>query len=749
MIDTESGILGRLVLNSAQREAVVYEGGPQLVFAGAGTGKTRVLTAKIAWIVDRGASPSRLFAATFTNKAAREMKSRVENYLNRSAENMWIGTFHSLCARLLRKECGRIGFKNSFSIFDSNDQTMLLRKIMQRTGTNESTVSIRTIMSYISGHKNRCIPPGEVQRSRYGIYEQELIEIYSAYQEELHKLQAMDFDDLLMNTVLLLRENPALLEAYQTYFEYILVDEYQDTNRAQLLLMKLLAGRHGRIFAVGDDDQSIYGWRGAQVENILTFEHDFPSVKIFKLEQNYRSSGSILAFANSVIASNSRRSAKRLWTDRDGGERVTVSRYRDDRHEASAIAESIKKLCQGNIRGGEIAVLFRTNAQSRIFEETFIRLRIPYIIVGGISFYERSEVKDALAYIRLLVNRADNISFERIYNTPPRGLGEKALEALSQIASEKKTSLLDALLITDPGQFNDRWKKGFSELRELFELLIDEAERGTRVHELLEESLKISGYMDLLSAQKTEESESRLENINELLNTTRIWSNENPGKGLEAFLEEATLATDVDRWVQREDAVNLMTLHSAKGLEFRIVYIAGCEEGNLPAHQNSGDDAKIEEERRLFYVGVTRAKEKLFCSFVDRRYRFGELQVRSPSRFILETDPSVYYMKDERGDFGLHQEKPNYFQLQEKAPVRFVRSDIPEKRDERKAASYDEEFSQDVVEYRRGQYIKHKNYGRGKIVDISGFGNDMKLTVLFNDGTRRRLMAKFAPLVHE
>jgi DNA helicase-2/ATP-dependent DNA helicase PcrA len=753
MTDNKGGVLGRLVLNGTQREAVVYDGGAQLVFAGAGTGKTRVLTAKMAWLIDRGVAPSRLFAATFTNKAAREMRERLENIVGKPMDGMWIGTFHSLCARLLRRECRHVGFENTFSIYDQADQMSLVRKVLKRLEIDDRSVSPRQILAHLSRFKNRCTTVEEARTSAVGFYEQELVRIYGLYQQMLREQQAMDFDDLLMHAVVLLRDHPGVLARYTGNFDYVLVDEYQDTNAAQLQLVKLMARRHNRVFAVGDDDQSIYGWRGAQIENILSFEGHFPQTKVFKLEQNYRSTGSILDFANAAIADNTNRAPKQLWTDRGKGAPVVVTRFRDDRQEAQSVAGTIRKtLRSGKLRGGEMAVLFRTNAQSRVFEESFRKEQVPYILVGGTGFYERAEIKDCLAYLRLLVNPCDNVSFERIYNVPARGLGEKAYEALSQQAALRHCGLLSALFETPPGELGSRFVKGFTELRELFELLRDAAAEGqSSPHELLTEVLQLSGYMDMLSGQQSDEAEGRIENVNELLNALSIWSDEHPDSTLASFLEEVSLVSDVDTWERREDAVNLMTLHCAKGLEFGHVFFVGLEEGLLPSRQNFDDNEKIEEERRLLYVGATRAREQLYCSHVDRRYRFGELLPQSPSRFLLAIDPALYDAVDRSVDFGSFSSRfaagssaGSGMRSAGKAPVRVQRADMADK------SKYDlpvpkfEDFSQDTVEYRMGQYVRHKTYGRGRLVSITGSGSDMKVTVLFSDGSRRRLMAKFA-----
>jgi len=756
MINGKSGILDRLVLNKIQRDAVEYDAGPQLVFAGAGTGKTRVLTAKIAWLIDRGMHPSRIFAATFTNKAANEMRERVEKFTGRPVSGMWIGTFHSLCVRILRTECTHIGFVPSFSIYDSSDQVALIKKVLTRLEIEERSAPPRQLLSIISRYKNRCILPEEAGKLAKGFYEQEQIRLYTTYQQMLREQQAMDFDDLLMQTVLLLKNNPTVLDTYRKRFDYILIDEYQDTNETQMHLVKLLAGGHKKLFAVGDDDQSIYGWRGAQVENILQFEQHFPGAATFTLEQNYRSTTTILDFANSAISINTNRAAKQLWTDFGHGEAVTITRYRDDRQEADDVVAKVASLGKAGTLGGEIAVLFRTNAQSRVFEEAFRKKQIPYVLVGGTSFYERAEIKDALAYLQLLVNPAGDIAFERIVNTPARGLGDKALEALAAKAAEKRTPLLTTLLTTDVDAFGARSRKGFTELKELFALTTDALNQGETPDKILTELLQLSGYMDMLTTQQTEEAEGRIENLNELLSALSTWSNENPDKPLSSFLEEVSLASDIDGWNNRENAVSLMTLHSAKGLEFGHVFLVGLEEGILPSRLNFEDDAKIEEERRLLYVGATRAMKTLACSHVDKRYRFGEVSPQYPSRFILDIDPKLFTAVDKTFDMQMDFFKKATFAPRAAVPQqRFSRADIPEKAaavpkpppppspSRYSSSSYDD-VSQEVVQYRMGQHVRHGKYGPGKIVSISGFGPDMKVMVLFNDGSRKTLMAKFA-----
>jgi DNA helicase-2/ATP-dependent DNA helicase PcrA len=741
-------ILDKLVLNSVQRDATAYNDGPQLVFAGAGTGKTRVLTAKISFLIENGLPPAGIFAATFTNKAAREMRSRVEEFLNRSCNGMWIGTFHSLCTRILRNESAAIGFRSAFSIYDTDDQLVLIKRVLKALEIDDRSVSPRFVLGKISRLKNNCITPKDAASAAVGYSEQELVNIYKAYQRSLTEQDAMDFDDLIMMTVLLFKGKPEILQKYQNLFKYYLIDEFQDTNASQFELVKLLAKSSGKIFAVGDDDQSIYSWRGAQVRNILSFENEFMNTRVFKLEQNYRSTKPILDFSNAVISENANRTPKQLWSERKIGEKVVVTRYRDDRQEAESVAVKIKKLIDNNTRGTDIAVLFRTNAQSRSFEESFRKYKIPYVLVGGMSFYERMEIKDCLAFLRLLVNPRDAISFERIYNKPARGLGEKAMETISEKASVLKLSLLETLLVVNPDEFGSRSKSGFAELRSVFELLISMYKSKDSPVEILKQALDLSGYWKSLKMEASVENESRCENIEELGNALAIWEKENPGKELSAFLEEVALVSDVDSWDKKDLAVNMMTMHSAKGLEFKNVFLVGIEDGIIPSKQNFDDESSIEEERRLFYVGATRAIDTLECSYAERRLRFGQVQLEMPSRFLEAIPPALYQFNN--SSFVFDEERPitessrvrqiplaagNFKKVMNRPPV--------EQHDFEPPPSYSN-YSQETVEFRIGQHVNHKVHGHGRILSISGFGDDMKITVLFNNGKRLKMMAKFA-----
>ncbi len=744
MVNRRPSVLDSMVLNNVQRQAVAYMDGPELVFAGAGTGKTRVLTAKIAYLIEQGLHPSKIFAATFTNKAAREMRSRVESLIGMPVNGLWIGTFHSMCARILRRESAHIGFPPTFTIYDTSDQLSVVKKLLKQYDVDDRTMPPKYLLAMISSCKSACRTPEEEDRNARGFRDREFAKLYKAYQKALRDQQAMDFDDLISTTVYLFRGNESVLQRYQDQFKYVLVDEYQDTNKAQFQLVSLLSRGHHKIFAVGDDDQSIYGWRGALVENILSFENEFPQTRVFKLEQNYRSTRAILDFANAAIISNSKRASKQLWTDRPGGTPVTLNRFRDDRQEAEHVATRCEQLLQ-KMKGTDIAVLFRTNAQSRSFEESLRKKRLPYVLVGGTSFYERAEIKDCLAYLRLLVNQKDDVSFDRIVNTPARGLGDKAREGLASLARERGKSLLQTVLSGEASTLGTRSQKGFASLQEMFELLLDSVQRNEPPHVILNETLQLSGYMDMLTQDDSEESSGRIENINELVNALAIWNQENSGKGLSDFLEEVSLASDVDGWTRKDNAINLMTMHCAKGLEFKYVFLVGVEDGIIPSRQNFDDDAKVEEERRLFYVGSTRAMENLECSYVDQRRRFGDIIPSEPSRFLNEIPGDLVSYNDKTTYFGT---LPSFDQrpvrtappLNRPAPPRGA----PAPAARRAPKPTFDEFSQETIEYRMGQNVIHKQYGRGRILSVSGFGDDTKLTVLFSDGVRRKLMAKFA-----
>jgi len=758
---TSPSIFKKAILNKVQQEAVLYNKGPQLVFAGAGTGKTRVLTAKIAFLIeDLGIPPHQIFAATFTNKAAREMKERVQGLTTYPCDSLWIGTFHSLCARMLRREARHIGYTPYFTIYDTDDQKALVRKVLKHLEIDERTMTLSAVMHNISKNKNACKTPSEALETADSYYLQQFSRVYKTYQEFLHDQNAMDFDDLITNTVYLWRNNPDILKAYQNAFQYVLIDEYQDTNRSQFHIVSLLAQRHQNIFAVGDDDQSIYGWRGAQVENILTFEKIFLGTKVFKLEQNYRSTESILDFANAAIKHNEKRSQKELWTSKGKGDAVRLTRYGDDRREADATAEKISSLIRQKISPSDILVLFRTNAQSRAFEEAFRRRNIPYILLGGTSFYQRKEIKDCLAYLRLVINPADAVSFERVMNVPTRGIGAKAHEKLLAVSAQNNISQLEAVLSGKADEIGARARKGVAELKEIFSTLKDMGEQGFSPEDILEEALRISGYVTMLELEDTDDSRNRLDNISELVNAVAEWVSDNPDRRLADFLEEISLVTDADKNYSKAGRVPLMTLHGAKGLEAPYVFIGGLEDGILPSKQNFDDPAKIEEERRLLYVGITRAMKKLECSYVDQRWRFGSVMQMEQSRFLDVIPANLYEFMDSSMNFHPPAQPKFTTPVPKRSHPPYPpnrptgargSASVPRRKPTvapprpRPSTQYDD-FNQDTVQFRMGQHIKHKTYGIGRILNISGFGVDMRITVLFNDGTRKKMMAKFANL---
>jgi DNA helicase-2/ATP-dependent DNA helicase PcrA len=744
-----------LGLNKEQLEAVLAETPSQLVFAGAGTGKTKVLTAKIAWLIkERNIHPSNIFAATFTNKAAKEMKERISKLIGIPCDNLWIGTFHSLCVKILRRESEKIGYSRYFSIYDSGDQNALMKRVMKESLVDEKTLQPKAVLNIISSFKNRSISVEKAIDTASAFYEKEMAQLYQAYQNGLKSADAMDFDDLIYNVVDLFKKSPETAIEYQNIFRHILLDEYQDTNGVQSLLVKALAGESTPIFAVGDDDQSIYGWRGAEIENILNFEKNFPGCSIHKLEQNYRSTKPILDFANAAIANNTKRSGKKLWTNLKSSEEVIVRAYADDRKEGSGICSEIANLISSDgVSPGSIAILFRTNAQSRLFEDGFRKKNVPYVLVGGTSFYERKEIKDVLAYIKLLVNPKDDVSCQRVLNVPLRGVGARSQEKISIAAKKRGLGFFELIQSGEAeAEISGKAKKGVSRFRETFGKLYGLRESGATPEQLLTEMLSETGYVDELAESGSEEARGRIENINELINAVAEWQEKNRDGSLGEFLEEITLSSSVDKWDVGE-AVNLMTMHTAKGLEFDRVYLVGIEDGLIPARQNFDDQAKLEEECRLLYVGATRAEKKLTVSYAESRMRFGSIMPMGLSRFVKTIPTELYQLVDETAQFTTffsddEFSQPSYSKkrvsalnrrvIKKRAPATESVSQLP--------PSHFDEFNQDSVEYRRGQLVGHKKFGQGKILNISGFGTDMRITVLFEGGVRKQMIAKFAKL---
>jgi DNA helicase-2/ATP-dependent DNA helicase PcrA len=707
-------------LNPPQREAVTYLEGPVLILAGAGSGKTRVLTHRLAYITGTGAcAPWNILAVTFTNKAASEMKQRVAALLKRPAQGLWIGTFHSVCGRILRRDGFRLGYGRDFTIYDESDKLSLIKRIMADLAIPERRVSPRAVISRISGAKDQMIGPEEYQKTAYDFFEKEVARVYPAYQQALLSNQAMDFDDLLVNAVQLFQENPGTLDEYTEKFSHILVDEYQDTNHTQYLLVKLLSIKNRRLCVVGDDDQSIYGFRGADIRNILEFEKDFPEAKVIRLEQNYRSTKTILECANQVVKNNLGRKGKNLWTENACGDKVSLWQAWDERDEADKICLNIKSnTAQAPLK--DMVVLYRTNAQSRALEDACRRYSLPYLIVGGVKFYERKEVKDLMAYLKVAANPADGVNLKRIVNEPPRGIGDTSLMRIEAWAAESKTSLYRALEQADqvPGlgpSVKAAAKAFHGFMEELKALAVT-----MTAEEVIQELVERTSYLKHLQGQypDSEEADSRAENVGELEAAANDFCGRSEDKSLPAFLAEVSLIADIDRWDPQTQAVTLMTMHNAKGLEFDHVYIAGLEDGLLPHAASVESRQELEEERRLFYVAITRAKKSLHLCLASSRRRFGGLMPAVPSRFLAELPRDLLEVQGRAGKTEIT-----------RAPAEDMDQDLPE------------------TKTIKGQAVRHSVWGRGKVVEVEGDGEEMKLSIVFSGGLRKKVLASFVDLL--
>ncbi len=746
MIEAEHGLAH--TLNPAQREAAEHVHGPLLVLAGAGSGKTRVLTMRIAALIDRhGVPPDRIFAVTFTNKAAGEMKHRIGELLNRDPSGLWIGTFHSLSARLLRREAELLGFSRQFTIYDEDDRLSLIRRLMDQQGHSVKQYPPKAVQALISGAKNRMTPPSQLASgSPFDRLSQVASEVYAALGPALKAANAMDFDDLLLHPLTLFREHPDRLHAYQNRFKFILVDEFQDTNRAQYELIKLL-GAHGNVAAVGDDDQSIYGWRGADVRNMQEFLKDFPAAKLVRLEENYRSTQIVLDAANGVIAENTGRIGKTLTTRRRGGESVTLVAAADERDEAEWVVRELqKRSAAGDWQFREMAVLYRTNSQSRAMEEAFRRAGVPYRLVGAISFYERREVKDLLAYLRLVSNPADDEAFLRAVGVPRRGLGESSLATLGQAATQWEKPLLETARIADRvPDLRPNVRQAFRN----FAALIDSAiqKRDLPPADLLEYIIRSIDYETLLHAEGIEGAD-RWENVRELVASAANWSevvtidSESGETALERFLAEAALLSAVDKEEGQEEGVTLMTLHTAKGLEWPVVVMTGLEHGLFPLARAEEQISGLEEERRLCYVGLTRAKDKLYLTWARARRRGGELRPGIVSRFLKAIPPGII---EERRTTSLW--APDWGGRSDGRTGggsfrRAAWSDVPSVPPS--ASPPDEEPSQDTPRFVKGERVRHRRFGGGTIQGLIGTGRDLKVSVAFDDeevGVKQLLVA--------
>jgi DNA helicase-2/ATP-dependent DNA helicase PcrA len=713
-------------LNDAQREAVLHPGGPLLVFAGAGSGKTRVITYRIAHLVHQGVPPHRIFAVTFTNKAANEMKERIQRLLASSAKGLWIGTFHALCSRMLRENGHTIGLSRNFVIFDEDDQVSLIREILKAKNWEDRSLSPRAILNEISRAKEKLLTPDEYADHAAGFIERLAAEIFPEYQEKLQKQQALDFDDIIQYTVRMLKEREEVRTRYQDQFLHILVDEFQDVNYAQYVLIRLLSQKHQNVTVVGDDDQSIYAWRGADVSLILRFPSEFPGTKVVKLEKNYRSTKTILEAAYEVIRHNRRRADKKLYTDNPNGVPITITECGTEQDEALLVADTIlQDLRSGKRKLRDFAVLYRTNAQSRAIEETFLMLRIPHVLVGAQRFYERKEIKDAIAYLRLTANPYDDGSLRRVLNVPPRGIGETTLTRMEEFA--RGHPLWTAMTSED---FQNTLKPKLRTAIQAFVRLITEAREIAQrpaTEPVLRYLLQGSGYITYLREEGTQEAQSRLENLQELLNVSAQHDATADDPGLATFLQEIALLTDVDTWDPTSDAVTLMTVHAVKGLEFPVVFLIGMEEGVFPHNRSMTNDQELEEERRLFYVGMTRAKEELHITHCTRRSLYGQANFNAPSRFLSAIPQHLTLsLREPVSPLGVSRTPPSDAFGNPSRPLR-----DPEWR----------------PPFEIGQQVRHPKFGIGVVIACEPVRDDCEVTVVFPGVTgTKRLMQKVAGL---
>ncbi|PJZ00635.1 MULTISPECIES: DNA helicase PcrA [Bacillus] len=725
-------------LNPVQQEAVKTTDGPLLLMAGAGSGKTRVLTHRIAYLMaEKHVAPWNILAITFTNKAAREMKERVESILGPGADDIWISTFHSMCVRILRRDIDRIGINRNFSILDTADQLSVIKGILKERNLDPKKFDPRSILGTISGAKNELTEPEEFSKVAGGYYDQVVSDVYADYQKKLLKNQSLDFDDLIMTTIKLFDRVPEVLEFYQRKFQYIHVDEYQDTNRAQYMLVKQLAERFENLCVVGDSDQSIYRWRGADIANILSFEKDYPNASVILLEQNYRSTKRILSAANEVIKNNSNRKPKNLWTENDDG--VKISYYRGDNEfgEGQFVAGKIYQLhSSGKRKLSDIAILYRTNAQSRVIEETLLKAGLNYNIVGGTKFYDRKEIKDILAYLRLVSNPDDDISFTRIVNVPKRGVGATSLEKIASYAAMNGLSFFQAIQQVDFIGVSAKAANALDSFRQMIENLTNMQDY-LSITELTEEILDKTEYREMLKAEKSIEAQSRLENIDEFLSVTKNFEQKSEDKTLVAFLTDLALIADIDQLDQKEeesggkDAITLMTLHAAKGLEFPVVFLMGLEEGVFPHSRSLMEEAEMEEERRLAYVGITRAEQELYLTNAKMRTLFGRTNMNPESRFIAEIPDDLLENLNEKKET--------------RAPS--ARKMQPRRGPVSRPVSYASKTGGDTLNWAVGDKAGHKKWGTGTVVSVKGEGEGTELDIAFPSPVGvKRLLAAFAPI---
>ena len=742
-------------LNKPQKEAVFHTEGPLLILAGAGSGKTRVLTHRIAYLIEeKGVNPWNILAITFTNKAAEEMRQRVDSLVGIGAESIWVSTFHSMCVRILRRYIDRLGYDNRFTIYDTDDQKTLLKEVCRKSDIDTKRFKERMLLSVISSAKNEMILPEEFELNAGGDFVQlKIAKVYKEYEAQMRANNALDFDDLLVKTVQLLETQPDVRENYQERFRYIMVDEYQDTNTVQFRLVSLLAGKYRNLCVVGDDDQSIYKFRGANIRNILDFEKEFSDAKVIKLEQNYRSVGNVLEVANSVIRNNKGRKEKTLWTDNEKGEKIRLRQFDTAYDEAQFIAEDIKDETAQGANYSDHAVLYRTNAQSRLLEEKFVAMNIPYKIVGGINFYSRREIKDVLSYLKTIDNGKDDLAVRRIINVPKRGIGLTTINRIQESAAARGIGFYDALSAPDliPGIGRSASKlDSFAALIEYFKGRSEES----GVTDLLTEVIEKTGYTESLEADDPEELEARVQNIDELVSKAAVYEESCSDRGerptLSGFLEEVALVADIDSVAEDRDYVILMTLHSAKGLEFPHVYLAGMEDGLFPSYMSiSGDDPEeLEEERRLCYVGVTRAEEKLTLTCARMRLVRGERQYNSMSRFIKEMPSALIDTGKREGGFSQNVslgEKRTY-SSEVSGYKRSAYAQKPAFAAIQKGSGLMAKKSEGLS-YGVGDRVRHVKFGDGTVTEIKEGGRDYEVTVQFDTAGVRKMFALFAKLI--
>ena len=716
-------------MNSEQSEAVRTTEGPLLIMAGAGSGKTRVLTHRIAYLLDeKDVSPYNILAITFTNKAAKEMKARVEHLVGEEAQVIWMSTFHSMCVRILRRDADRIGIERNFTIIDPTDQKSVIKDVLKSENIDSKRFEPRMFIGAISNLKNELKTPEDAQKEANDFHSQMVATVYKGYQRQLSRNEALDFDDLIMTTINLFERVPETLEYYQNKFQYIHVDEYQDTNKAQYTLVKLLANKFKNLCVVGDSDQSIYGWRGADIQNILSFEEDYPEAKTIFLEQNYRSTKNILNAANEVIKHNSERKPKGLWTANSGGDKIQYYEAMTERDEAEYVVKEIMKHQRSGKKYSEMAILYRTNAQSRVLEETFMKSNIPYTMVGGQKFYDRKEIKDLLSYLRVIANSNDDISLQRIINVPKRGIGPSSVEKIQTYALQNNISMFDALAEVDFIGLSKKVTQECISFYEMIQNLIKEQEF-LEISEIVDEVLQKSGYRDMLDREQSIESRSRLENLDEFMSVPKDYEENTPleEQSLINFLTDLSLVADIDE-ADTQNGVTLMTMHSAKGLEFPIVFIMGMEESLFPHIRaiTSEDDHEMEEERRICYVAITRAEELLYITNATTRMLFGRSQSNMPSRFLKEIPEDLL-------DSHTGQKRQTIYPKSQ-----------PKRGFSKRTTSTKKQVSSS--DWKVGDKVMHKAWGEGMVSNVNEKNGSVELDIIFKSEGPKRLLAQFAPI---